>query len=165
MLENGKLKTSYGGGLCQLSGLLFQLFLNSPLTITERHAHARETLPPAQMEETVGLDAAVSEGWLDLKAYNPTDAAFQLDFELDQEYIRGRLLSDKPSQYEYKLFNSELEYFYREGKLFRNLQVSRIKTDKSTGENQEELLYSEECQICYPAENIPQELIRKENPA
>ena len=86
-------------------------------------------------------------------------------FELDQEYIRGRLLSDKPSQYEYKLFNSELEYFYREGKLFRNLQVSRIKTDKSTGENQEELLYSEECQICYPAENIPQELIRKENPA
>ncbi len=165
VLENGKLKTSYGGGLCQLSGLLFQLFLNSPLTITERHAHARETLPPAQIEETVGLDAAVSEGWLDLKAYNPTDAAFQLDFELDQEYIRGRLLSDKPSQYEYKLFNSELEYFYREGKLFRTLQVSRIKTDKNTGENQEELLYSEECQICYPAENIPQELIRKENPA
>lgn len=52
VLENGKLKTSYGGGLCQLSGLLFQLFLRSPLIITERHPHARETLPPAQFEET-----------------------------------------------------------------------------------------------------------------
>ena len=27
VLENGRLKTSYGGGLCQLSSLLFQLFL------------------------------------------------------------------------------------------------------------------------------------------
>lgn len=159
VLENGRLKTSYGGGLCQLSSLLFQLFLHSPLVITERHAHARETLPPAQPEETVGLDAAVSEGWLDLKAYNPTQSAFQLEFELDQEYIHIRLLSDSPPQYWYKVFNSKLSYFYREARLFRNVQVSRIKTDIYTNTQTQELLFSEECEICYPADNIPQELI------
>lgn len=159
VLENGRLKTSYGGGLCQLSSLLFQLFLHSPLVITERHAHARETLPPAQPEETVGLDAAVSEGWLDLKAYNPTQSAFQLEFELDQEYIHIQLLSDSPPQYRYKVFNSKLSYFYREARLFRNVQVSRIKTDIYTNTQTQELLFSEECEICYPADNIPQELI------
>ncbi|MCH5255351.1 MAG: VanW family protein, partial [Lachnospiraceae bacterium] len=36
---NGKITGSYGGGLCQLSNLLFWLFLHTPMTILERHGH------------------------------------------------------------------------------------------------------------------------------
>lgn len=162
ILQNGELKPSYGGGLCQLSSLLFQLFLRSPLKITERHAHARETLPPIAPGEPAGMDAAVSEGWQDLKAYNPTQAVFQLELELDGQYIYGRLFSDSPSQYEYTPFNSALKYLRKDGKLYRHAEISRSITDKNTLESQNELLYSEICEICYPEEYIPQNLIKEE---
>lgn len=44
-LVNGKIVGSYGGGLCQLSNMLFWLFLHTPLTIVERHGHAVESFP------------------------------------------------------------------------------------------------------------------------
>ena len=44
-LVNGKIVGSYGGGLCQLSNMLFWLFLHTPMTIVERHGHAAESFP------------------------------------------------------------------------------------------------------------------------
>ena len=39
VLKDGKIVPGYGGGLCQLSNLLFYVMLHSPLTIAERHGH------------------------------------------------------------------------------------------------------------------------------
>lgn len=44
-LVDGKIVGSYGGGLCQLSNMLFWLFLHTPLTVVERHGHAVESFP------------------------------------------------------------------------------------------------------------------------
>lgn len=44
-MVNGELVPQKGGGLCQLSNLLFWLFLNSPLTLVERHGHAVKDFP------------------------------------------------------------------------------------------------------------------------
>ena len=38
---DGKLTTRPGGGLCQISNLLFWMFLHTPLTIVERRGHQR----------------------------------------------------------------------------------------------------------------------------
>ena len=42
-LVDGKIVGSYGGGLCQLSNMLFWMFLHTPMTIIERHGHAVES--------------------------------------------------------------------------------------------------------------------------
>ena len=38
-LRDGAIVPEYGGGLCQHSNLLYWMFLHSPLSMVERHAH------------------------------------------------------------------------------------------------------------------------------
>ncbi len=67
VLQDGRITGGYGGGLCQLSDLLLLLFLHSELQVTERHPHTTASFAPASPAEVLGVDATVSEGWLDLK--------------------------------------------------------------------------------------------------
>jgi len=74
---NGKLTTTLGGGMCQMSNLLFWMFIHTPLTILERHGHAVKDFPEPPSDAPLGVDATVLEGWLDLKVRNDTDSTFQ----------------------------------------------------------------------------------------
>ena len=40
VLFHGKVKTGVGGGLCQLSNLIYWMTLHTPLTVTERYRHS-----------------------------------------------------------------------------------------------------------------------------
>lgn len=104
-LVNGKIVGSYGGGLCQLSNLLFWLFLHTPLTIVERHGHAVESFPSTTEDLPCGTDATINEGWLDLKIRNETDNTFQIEVSFDERFMYGRILSQKPVNTEYTVFN------------------------------------------------------------
>lgn len=42
---DGKLTTAPGGGMCQMSNLLFWMFLHTPLTVVERHGHDIKDFP------------------------------------------------------------------------------------------------------------------------
>lgn len=82
-----------GGGLCQMSSFLYWLFLHTPLTITEQHTHGIDlhlNMPGIPQ----GIDAAVSEGWLDLKVKNNTAHTFQLLVAVDSHNMSGMVLSD-----------------------------------------------------------------------
>ena len=82
-LMNGKLVTVPGGGLCHLSNLLFWMFLHTPLTIVERHPHQIKDFPSPDEDEPDGVDATVSEGWLDLKVKNNTNLIFQIKISIN----------------------------------------------------------------------------------
>ncbi len=82
---------SKGGGLCQMSNLLFWVFLHSPMTIVERHTHDIKDFPTARDGEPEGVDATVSEGWRDLKVKNDTDKTFQIGIVFDAENIYAAL--------------------------------------------------------------------------
>lgn len=82
-----------GGGLCQMSSFLYWLFLHTPLTITEQHTHGIDlhlNMPGIPQ----GIDAAVAEGWLDLKVRNDTAHTFQLLVSVDSHSMKGVVLSD-----------------------------------------------------------------------
>ena len=78
MLKDGTIVYGIGGGLCQLSNLLFWLFLHAPLTVVERHGHGTRDFPDPDGGMPLGVDATISEGWLDLKVKNETADTFQL---------------------------------------------------------------------------------------
>ncbi len=63
-LREGCVIPAVGGGLCQLSGLLYQAALEAGLEIAERHAHSR-ILPGSSAEQ--GLDATVFWNYVDLR--------------------------------------------------------------------------------------------------
>ena len=92
---NGKLTVQPGGGLCQLSNLLFWMFLHTPLTLIERHGHRIKDFPEPPSDAPLGVDATVAEGWLDLRVRNDTEITFQITVTLEGDAITGRVSTDR----------------------------------------------------------------------
>jgi len=148
-LVDGKIKGSYGGGLCLLSDMLFWMFLHTPMTVTERHGHMVEAFPGTTIGLPCGTDAAVSEGWLDLKVCNETENSFQIVIDFDEQFMKGRVLSEKPVKTDYVVFNSSVTYSRENGRTFQLAEVRRLETDVETGMTAERKLYDNRCEIAY----------------
>lgn len=148
-LVNGKIVGSYGGGLCQLSNMLFWLFLHTPLTIVERHGHAALSFPSTTDDLPCGTDATINEGWLDLKVCNETDNTFQIVISFDDNFMYGRILSQNPVNIDYSVFNSSVSYIKRNEKIYQIASVCRSETDKKTCRQTEKNLYVNQCEIAY----------------
>ena len=148
-LVDGKIIGSYGGGLCQLSNLLFWCFLHTPLTIVERHGHAVESFPSTTEDLPKGTDATVSEGWCDLQVRNDTDNTFQIEVAFDESNIYGRIYTAEPVTKEYSIYNSSVTYVRQNGKIFQMAEVCRTETDTISGKTMKHLLYTNKCEITY----------------
>ena len=149
-VTNGKLDTTLGGGLCQMSNLLFWVFLNSPLTIVERHTHKVKDFPTMRNTEPEGVDATITEGWLDLKVKNETDITLQIGLAFDSATITGSLFTDKAIPFLYEIEGKDLSYFRKNGKVYQKISVYRRETAFDTREViSENLLYENLCEIDY----------------
>lgn len=139
-----------GGGLCHLSNLLHYLFLMSPLTVVERHGHKIKSFPNPDKSSLEGIDATISSGWLDLKVKNETNNIYQIDISFDENYMYGKILSDKESTIDYKIVNGNLNYIKENNKIYECVEVIRIEIDKKTKkEIKKEKLYDEKVLIKY----------------
>lgn len=71
---NGTTVQSYGGGVCQVSTTLYNAVILAELDVTERWAHSMSVdyVKPS-------MDAAISEGYKDLKFKNNTDAPVYIE--------------------------------------------------------------------------------------
>lgn len=149
VLIDGKIVDSYGGGLCQLSNMLFWLFLHTPMTIIERHGHKVEAFPSTTEALPCGTDATVNEGWLDLKVKNQTDNTFQIVISFDDDYMYGQILSRNQVDIDYMVYNSSISYIRRNNKIYQQAFVYRLETDTKTGMKKETELYCNQCEITY----------------
>lgn len=95
MFINHRVTTSLGGGLCQLSGLIYNLALLSGLTILERHHHSID----AYGEERyipLGRDATVAFGRKDLRFANPHPFPVQLLLSVNEQCASGNVIAPQP---------------------------------------------------------------------
>jgi vancomycin resistance protein VanW len=104
---NEKLDVTTGGGLCQLSGLIYFLALQAGLTITERHPHSIDIYTEEERFTPLGSDATVSYGYKDLRFINNLPHAIMLQFELNSTSLCGQLLSAE------KIPLTTIEFIYR----------------------------------------------------
>lgn len=147
---NGRLTTAPGGGLCQMTNLLFWLFLHSPLTLVERSGHREKDFPDLG-SQPAGVDATFSEGWLDLKVRNDTRQTFQLELAFGEDSITGALRADQPDGVAYQVCNRGLTYRRDQGGIYQEVDVVQRRLSRVTGELLEErLLYHNRCRIGYP---------------
>lgn len=51
VLKDGKFEEDIGGGLCQLSNLVYWITLHTPLTIIERWRHTYDVFPDAKRSQ------------------------------------------------------------------------------------------------------------------
>jgi vancomycin resistance protein VanW len=92
-LLGGQLMPDYGGGLCQLSGLIYYLCLQAGLEILERHPHSRDIYEDAERYTPLGADATVAYGFKDLRMLNTLRAPVCFRVSTGTETITGCLCS------------------------------------------------------------------------
>lgn len=147
-LVNGELVHVYGGGLCQISNLLFWCFVHSPLTIVERHTHFVKAFPNPPSDIPEGMDATVSEGWKDLKVRNDTDTPIQIVLDFDDRYLIARLLQDAPIQTRMSITGKNLRFIETKDGIVEEIEIWRTIEDQDG--QREERLYQNRCRIGYP---------------
>ena len=128
ILKNGKQDKGIGGGLCQLSNLLYWMVLHTPLQVTERWRHSYDVFPDSNRTLPFASGATVFYNYIDLQIYNPTQQVFQICLWLDDEYLNGEIRSDKtwPLTYEIIEKNHRMEGtfwggYIRHNELYRNI--------------------------------------------
>lgn len=93
---NGVHTLGMGGGVCQVSSDLYHAAMNAGLTVTERWPHSMP-VPYAQL----GLDAAIAQGYKDLKIRNDYDCPIAICAETDNKqltvsiYVPGQSMGGK----------------------------------------------------------------------
>lgn len=90
MFINHRVSTSLGGGLCQLSGLIYNLALLAGLDILERHNHSIDAYGEDRYIP-LGRDATVAYGRKDLRFSNPHSFPVQLQLHVDAQRASGKV--------------------------------------------------------------------------
>ncbi len=90
VLANGRHDVGVGGGICQVSGTLFNAVLLADLEIVHRSNHS---MPVAYLP--VGRDATVSYGSLDFKFRNNTKAPIAISRSFEAGRLTFRVLGSK----------------------------------------------------------------------
>lgn len=107
VLFYGGFKTGIGGGLCQLSNLIYWTALHTPLQVTERHRHSYDVFPDSNRTQPFGSGATCVYNYLDLQICNPTTEPYQLQLELEKDMLVGRWRSAAPHPYRYEIVEKE----------------------------------------------------------
>ena len=92
LLKNGTVQYGCGGGLCQLSNLIFWMTLHTPLEVKERHRHGYDVFPDSNRTQPFGSGATCFYPYGDLMIYNPTDRPFQLRLRVGEKPQRHHVV-------------------------------------------------------------------------
>ena len=85
----GKIGGDIGGGLCQLSNLIFWMTLHTPLTVVERYRHSHDVFPDSDRTQPFGSGATCAYPHRDLMIRNDTDQDFQLCLRVGETHLEG----------------------------------------------------------------------------
>ncbi len=103
VLRNGTFKSGVGGGLCQLSNLIFWMALHTPLTIVERHRHGYDVFPDSNRTQPFGSGATCFYPYGDLMIRNDTNDTYQLMVNVGDEYLEGEWRVSREPQYRFEI--------------------------------------------------------------
>jgi vancomycin resistance protein VanW len=140
-LENGKISSGTGGGLCQLGNLLYWMTLHSPLTVHERWRHGYDVFPDINRTIPFACGATLSYNYVDLQIKNNTRSIFQLKLWLDDAYLQGEIVSNTAAECTYEISESDhlmkLQWW---GGYTRHNKIWKTTFNKLTNERKTELI-------------------------
>ncbi|WP_342566453.1 VanW family protein [Paenibacillus sp. FSL R7-0345] len=151
VLFYGGFRTGTGGGLCQLSNLIYWMALHTPLTVTERHRHSYDVFPDERRTQPFGSGATCAYNYLDLQLTNHTEQTYQLKLNLDDTFLHGEWRCDSEPLYNYEVYEADhvisLEPwggYVRSNKIRRRMltRSGELAGDEPVAENHALMMYS-----------------------
>lgn len=110
ILHYGKVTTGVGGGLCQLSNLIYWMTLHTPLTVTERYRHSYDVFPDSKRSQPFGSGATCAYNYLDLQIKNETTEPYQLIIYLTDVSLVGEWRSVSQPTNTYKVYEKDHQF-------------------------------------------------------
>lgn len=150
VLFYGNVTAGVGGGLCQLSNLIYWMALHTPLTVTERHRHSYDVFPDSGRTQPFGSGATCAYNYLDLQIKNETDRPYQLIVYLTDTHLVGEWRSTTPSLRRYEVYEKEHwithEFwggYVRHNKIYRKIYTPdhELVADEFITENHAIMMY------------------------
>jgi vancomycin resistance protein VanW len=108
-LINGKLSEDYGGGLCQLSSILYHLSLMAGLEIIERHHHSFDIYQEHERFTPLGADATVVYAYKDLRIKNSFDFPICFTFRIEGNTLVCTLRSAEKIEIQEIVFTKKIQ--------------------------------------------------------
>ncbi|MBB6452656.1 vancomycin resistance protein VanW [Salirhabdus euzebyi] len=107
ILHYGTFKPGIGGGLCQLSNLIYWITLHTSLTVTERHRHSYDVFPDANRTQPFGSGATCAYNYLDLQVKNNTNTPYQLWLNVTDNHLVGEWRTNIPEMMSYEIYQKD----------------------------------------------------------
>ena len=150
VLSHGQLREGVGGGLCQMTNLLYWMTLHTPLEVVERWRHSYDVFPDANRTQPFGSGATCAWPSLDLQILNPTAVSFRLSVTLDEAHLLGAWTSDAPSQHTYVVEERAHRITHDgPGMYVRHNELWRIETEERASCTRERLVASNDALMMY----------------
>lgn len=144
VLRNGAIQRDIGGGLCQMTNLIYWMAIHTELEIAERWRHGFDVFPDASRTQPFASGATCAYNYIDLQIRNATQDTYQLRLWQKKDWLHGSIRSDCPQRYSFEVF--EKHHAIRSewwGGYSRHNILHRRRFDAGNGEEIGEELVSE----------------------
>lgn len=94
-IVNGIVSKEFGGGICQLSSIIYHTALKANLEIIERFNHSVDIYQEDERFTPLGADATVVYGYKDLRIKNNTSVPLHFTFHIVNNKITCNLFSER----------------------------------------------------------------------
>ena len=134
ILRGGRVAVGIGGGLCQLSNLVYWMALHTPLTVVEHHHHGFDPFPDVGRVLPFGSGATIFYSYGDLRLRNSTEQPIQLLARVGDRRLHGAIATDRAWPLAYHV-EEEGHRFVREvdGRVYRENELWRRVVERRTG--------------------------------
>lgn len=150
VLYSDHLAAEIGGGLCQLSNLLYWLVLHTPLEVLEHHHHGMDVFPDSGRVLPFGSGATVFYNYLDLVVANPTPDDYRINLWLTDDELCGEISASRLPDFTYHVKESGHRFLKVGGRLHRENWLHRQRVDRHTGDVLETTLIAHNlCPVLY----------------
>jgi vancomycin resistance protein VanW len=156
-LREGVLQAAMGGGLCQLSNLLFLLAVQINAETIERHRHHLDLFRDVERTVPFGCGATVFYNYVDLQFRNSLPFPVLLETGVEGPLLVGRVRAAEPLPFKVSIVETDHRFFRRAGHVFRANRLWRHVEWTDGREPTRELLFENECRVLYPADDLVEE--------
>ena len=150
LCPDGSFTYGVGGGLCQMSNLIYWMALHTPLEITERHRHSHDAFPDVNRTLPFGSGATCVYNYMDLQIYNRTKFKYQFIINVTKKNLEGEVRCTRPSLYSYEVYEKDHSItkgmfggYIRNNVIYKKIynRNKEVIDDKYVTENHAQMMY------------------------
>lgn len=150
VLDHGHVSVGIGGGLCQLTNLIFWMTLHTPLEVRERWRHSYDVFPDSNRSQPFGSGATCAWPSLDLQIANPTATTFRLGLAVGESDLVGEWTCETSPQVVYVIEERNHRFTHEgPGAYFRHNELWRLERSICDGSVVERMIAENHALVMY----------------